>query len=62
MVHTTNHAEMSRHASKFDTRKFASNYTNTLEEELVSEEEFVGRVRKDGGKSGEGKRKKRSKL
>ena len=55
VVHTTTHAEMSRHASKFDTRKFASNYTNTFGEELVPEEEFVGRVRKDGGKSGEGK-------
>ena len=57
VVHTTSHAEMSRHASKFDTRKFASKMTEKFGEEPVPENEFVGRVRKDGGKSGEGKQK-----
>ena len=57
VVHTTTHAEMSRHASKFsESRKVASSCSKEFGEELVSEEEFVGRVRKDGGKSGEGKR------
>ena len=56
VVHTTSHAEMSRHASKFDTRKFATKMTEKFGEAPVAEGEYVGRVRKDGGKSGEGKR------
>ena len=55
VVHTTTHAEMSRHASKFSSRQHSSKFSKEFGEELVSEEEFVGRVRKGGGKSGEGK-------
>ena len=57
VVHTTSHAEMSRQASKFDTRKIALKMSKMIGEEPVPESEFVGRVRKDGGKSGEGKQK-----
>jgi hypothetical protein len=57
VVHTTSHAEMSRQASKFDTRKIAMKMKEKIGEEPVPESEFVGRVRKDGGKSGEGKEK-----
>ena len=57
VVHTTSHAEMSRHASKFDTRKVVQMMTEKIGEEPPPEGEFVGRVRKDGGKSGEGKQK-----
>ena len=57
IVHTTSHAEMSRHSEKFSTRKFVSKISEKLGEEPVAEAEFVGRVRKDGGKSGEGKQK-----
>ena len=55
VVHTTSHAEMSGQASKFDTRKVAMILTKNFGDEPPAEEEFVGRVRKDGGKSGEGK-------
>ena len=55
VVHTTSHAEMSRHAAKFNTRKFVSNLKEMIGEEPVPESEFVGRVRKDGGVSGQGK-------
>ena len=54
VVHTTSHAEMSRIASKFDVHKLALTLTEKIGEEP---DEFVGRVRKDGGKSGEGKQK-----
>ena len=57
VVHTTSHAEMFRHASKFDTRKVALMLTKNFGDEPPPEGEFVGRVRKDGGKSGEGKQK-----
>ena len=57
VVHTTTHAEMSRQASKFNIRKIAMKMTDMIGEEPVPENEFVGRVRKDGGKSGEGKQK-----
>ena len=57
VVHTTSHAEMSRQASKFNTRKVALRMSKMIGEEPVPESEFVGRVRKDGGKSGEGKQK-----
>jgi prolyl-tRNA editing enzyme YbaK/EbsC (Cys-tRNA(Pro) deacylase) len=54
VVHTTSHTEMSRIASKFDARKIAL----TLSEKIGEEPgEIVGRVRKNGGKSGEGKQK-----
>ena len=57
VVHTTSHAEMSRHASKFDSRQLARQMTEMFGEEPVSDSEYVGKVRKDGGKSGEGKQK-----
>ena len=55
VIHTTSRAEMSRQASKFDTHKIALKMSKMIGEEPVPESEFVGRVRKDGGKSGEGK-------
>ena len=58
VVHTTSHAEMSRHSSsKFDTRKLSLMLTEKFGDKPPPEEEFTGRVRKDGGKSGEGKEK-----
>ena len=58
VVHTTSHAEMSRHASKFNVSKVAKKMSEKIGEEPETEsEDFVGRVRKDGGKSGEGKQK-----
>ena len=57
VVHTTSHAEMSQNASKFDTRKLVMKMTEIIGEEPPPEGKFVGRVRKDGGKSGEGKQK-----
>ena len=57
VVHTTSHAEMSRQSSKFDTRKLMLKMSKLIGDEPPPEEEFVGRVRKDGGKSGEGKQK-----
>ena len=54
VVHTTSRAEMSRIASKFVIRKI----TLTLSEKIGEEpDEIVSRVRKNGGKSGEGKQK-----
>ena len=57
VVHTTSHAEMSRLASIFDTRKIVLMMTEKIGEAPSPQGEFVGRVRKDGGKSGEGKQK-----
>ena len=54
VVHTTSHAEMSRIASKFDVHKLALTLTEKIGEEP---DEFVCRVSKDEGKSGEGKQK-----
>ena len=53
VVHTTSHAEMSKHASKFTEIKLISEFAEELGEEVSSQ--FIGKVRKDGGKSGEGK-------
>ena len=52
VVHTTTHAEMSRHHSKFDSH----NHTLFIAKEIGEEPpaEFTGRVRKDGGRSGDG--------
>ena len=55
VVHTTSHAEISKHASKFNAQKFVAKISEIIGEEPVPESEFVGRVRKSGGKSGEGK-------
>ena len=54
VVHTTTHAEMVRHHSKFDTHHLAIMQAKKLGEEPPSE--FSGRVRKDGGKSGDGQK------
>ena len=55
VVHTTTHTEMSRHASKFNTQKVTAMMSKAIGEEPLPEGEMVGRVRKDGGKSGQGK-------
>ena len=57
VVHTTTHTEMVRHHSKFSSRRHTIMVAKKIGEEPPSESEFVGRVRKDGGKSGEGKQK-----
>ena len=57
VVHTTTHAEMARHQSKFGVRRFATFIADKLGENPPPEGESVSRVRKDGGKSGEGKQR-----
>ena len=57
VVHTTTHAEMARHHSKFGVRRFATVIAEKLGESPPPEGESISRVRKDGGKSGEGKQK-----
>ena len=54
VVHTTTHAEMVRHHSKFDTHRATITYAKWFGEEPPTE--FSGRVRKDGGKSGDGQK------
>ena len=56
VVHTTTHAEMARLSSKFHTRGLATRIAKEVGEECPSPCELVTRVRKDGGKSGEGER------
>jgi hypothetical protein len=41
----------------FDSHKYAAMIADKIGETLPPERELVGRVRKDGGKSGEGKQK-----
>ena len=53
IVHTTTHAEMARHHSKFGVRRFATVVAENLGESPPPEDEPVSRARKDGGKSGE---------
>ena len=55
IVHTTTHQEMSRHASKFNTNRAVLKLSEKFGEEPTPESEIIGRVRKNGGKSGEGK-------
>ena len=55
VVHTTTHAEMVRHHTKFTSRGYAKILAKRMGETLM-EGEHVGRVRKDGGKSGEGQK------
>ncbi len=57
VVHTTSHAEMFRHQSKFSVHAFARVVAEKIGEAPPSQGTIVGRVRKDGGKSGEGKQK-----
>ena len=54
IVHTTTHAEMVKHHNKFESRKFASIIAEKLGETVLPQGEYVGRVRRDGGKSGQG--------
>ena len=53
VVHTTTHAEMSKHHSKFDVHSFVLEFGKGAGDEPPGT--FIGRVRKDGGKSGDGK-------
>ena len=54
VVHTTSHAEMCRHHSKFSSRRHTLIVAERIREVPPSQSEFVGRVRREGGKSGEG--------
>ena len=54
VVHTTTHAEMARHHRKFDTHAVAMYVTKKAGDTLPPESERVERVRKNGGKSGDG--------
>ena len=57
VVHTTSHAEMSKHSSKFGaTHSLIPKLSKAFGEVLPSQsDEIVSRVRKSGGKSGQGK-------
>ena len=55
VVHTTSHAEMSRHAAKFSAHKNTLKLSKMIGEKPLTECEMISKVRKDGGKSGEGK-------
>ena len=55
VVHSTIHAEMSKHHSKFQTRKHAISIAKRIGE-TVPETENCSRVRKSGGKSRDGKK------
>ena len=54
VVHTTTHAEMARHSSKFDVHNLVPFWAKMHGDDPPSE--FIGRVRKDGGKSGDGQK------
>ena len=54
VVHTTTHAEMVRHHSKFDAHNVTTKIAKMFGEEPPSE--FSGKVRKDGGQSGDGQK------
>lgn len=56
------HTEMARHYSKFGVHKFATVIAEKLGESPPPEGKSVSRVHKDGGKSGEGKKKLLSEL
>ena len=56
VVKTTSHAEMSKHSNKFFTRSGCIALAQKIGEEAdFDAEDYVGRVRKDGGRSGDGK-------
>ena len=55
VVHTTSHAEMFKHSSKFDDCAYSKSAELFGEKHQTENGKYVGRVRKDGGKSGEGK-------
>ena len=54
VVHTTTHAEMVKHHSKFDNHNAILKIAKMHGDDPPSE--FTGRVRKDGGKSGDGQK------
>ena len=54
VVHTTTHAEMARHHSKFSVHKQVVAIAKMIGETPLPESELSSRVRKSGGKSGEG--------
>ena len=54
VVHTTTHAEMVKHHSKFDNHNEILEVAEMLGDDPPSE--FGGRVRKDGGRSGDGQK------
>ena len=54
VVHTTSHAEMSLISSKFNSHKLAKIIADKIGETVTPETEYIGRVRKDGGRSGDG--------
>ena len=54
VIHTTTHAEMVKFHNSFGSRKRASIVAERVGETVLPEGEYVGRVRKDGGKSGQG--------
>ena len=54
VVHTTTHAEMARHHSKFDVSQIAKKFASLIGDDPPSE--FVGRVRRKGGRSGDGEK------
>ena len=55
VVHTTTHAEMARHHRKFDTHAIAMHIAQKAGDTLLPVNERVERVRKDGGRSGDGR-------
>lgn len=55
VVHTTKHAEMARNCSKFHTRQLALRVAEKVGESPPQDGEMISRVRKDGGKTGEGR-------
>lgn len=54
VVHTTTHVEMARHHKKFDSGIVSAEIAKKVGDTLLPENECVGRVRKNGGKSGDG--------
>ena len=55
VIHTTTHAEMAKHSSRFDVHKIVEFVAKKIGEKPETGDNVVGCVRKDGGKSGEGK-------
>ena len=55
VVHTTTHAEMARQHNKFDSHKIRMDIARKAGDTLPPENERVERVRKNGGKSGDGR-------
>ena len=56
VIHTTTHAEMSKQSLRFATRNGILNLAQLIGEEAdLDAKEYVARVRRDGGRSGDGK-------